>query len=813
MNQHFLRTYGIIILLGLAGAATFALLIKDVAPAASIRLEYSRNEIIGISQKYLEKLGFDVEQYQADANFGFGASSHLYLQKQLGMRRANEAIAADSLPVHFWVVDYYDRALQTSQFVESFKVWVSPGGRIHGFQQSIVDSAARPSLSKEEAYALAITFLQDQGIDINSYELKTSSSTQRPKRLDHRFEFSSKDTTSGKFIWVSMLGSRIGGFRILLDPPEGVRHRISDTSSSATSLFVVSFVAIFLVFFFVVILFLKKYHEGEVGTKTAFLVFAGVYVSLVLYGINNFPTIGWGVGMGDQNRFYVRLATAGMTMLIFYVFLSVLTFAAWSVGESSSRTTWPEKMAAIDGALFRKYFTLDVASAIVRGYALGFLGLGVYAAMMHLLITQLQTGIFARNAGGLADAFIPGLRPVFNGIAIALISEVVYRLFVISSIKEKTKRTWLGVLVSTLLWVLCAISLWETPFGFLTMKGTLVVLAAFGLMFAGIYLRYDLFTAIVANFVVIAINDAIPLFVGGSSMIVQNVVLFTGVMIIPLIVAAIGFVRKERFEFTKETVPAHILRISERERMAKELEIARRVQMSLLPKASPTTAGFDIAGTCIPALEVGGDYYDFVYLPDNRIGIAIGDVSGKGVPAAIYMTLTKGILQSHAEENISPKHVLSKVNSLMYRTIDRNSFVSMFYAILDPVGRTIRFARAGQCPVIFAHHGNERGVFLIPKGMALGLEVGRVFDSVIEEQDVPLHQGDVLVFYTDGFTEAMNSAGDEFGEERLAQSIERHRHLRASSIIAAISADVQTFTAGWQQHDDMTMVVVKVGEG
>ncbi len=810
MKENFVRLYGIIIMLGIAGAVTFALLLKDVAPAASIRLDYSRSEIIGIGQTYLEKLGFEVTQYQADANFLFGASNHLYLQTLYGMRKANEIVAADSLPVHIWVVEYYDKNLQPSQFVESFRVWVSPGGRIQGFQQNIVDTAARPSLSKEVAYSLALTFLQDQGIEIDSYELKTSSSTQRLKRLDHRFELSAKDTTKDKSIWVSVLGSRVGGFRTNLEAPEELRRQISETSSNATSLFVVSFVAIFLLFFFVVILFLKKYHEGEVGTKTAFLVFAGVYVSLLLFGINNFPTIGFGVGMGDQNRFYVRLATAGMTMLIFYFFLSVLTFAAWSVGESSSRSTWPEKMAAIDGALFRKYFTFDVASSIVRGYALGFFILGIYALLIHLIISNTFTGIFARSAGGLADAYIPGLRPVFTGISIALISEIVYRLFFITSIKEKTKKTWLGVFVSMVIWVICAITLWEMPFGFLRMTETLAVLAVFGLTFAFIYLRYDLLTAIVANFIIIAMNDAIPLFVADSPNVTQNLWLFAGVLVVPLAVAATGFVRNEKFEFTKETVPAHILRISERERMSKELEIARRVQMSLLPKSSPTTAGFDISGTCIPALEVGGDYYDFVHLPDNRIGIAIGDVSGKGVPAAIYMTLTKGILQSHAEENVSPKRVLSKVNSLMYRTIDRNSFVSMFYAILDPSSRTIRFARAGQCPVIIAHHGNERGVFLTPKGMALGLEVGKVFDSVLEEQEMPLHHGDVLVFYTDGFTEAMNSAGDEFGEERLAKSIARHRHLTASEIITAISFDVHSFTAGWQQHDDMTIVVVKV---
>jgi sigma-B regulation protein RsbU (phosphoserine phosphatase) len=272
----------------------------------------------------------------------------------------------------------------------------------------------------------------------------------------------------------------------------------------------------------------------------------------------------------------------------------------------------------------------------------------------------------------------------------------------------------------------------------------------------------------------------------------------------------VGYVKRQRFEFNLETMPTHIQRISERVRMGKELEIARRVQMSLLPKVNPIVQGYDIAGRCIPALEVGGDYYDFVNLGSKKLGLAIGDVSGKGVPAAIYMTLTKGILQSHAEDSVSPKHVLSKVNSLMYRTIERNSFVSMFYAILDIEKKTIRFSRAGQCPVIVAQRSGGRGSFLTPKGIALGLEMGKVFDAVLEEQEMKMLPGDVLVFYTDGFTEAMNGGEEEFGETRLVGAIARHRHKSAEGVIQGICDEVEDFIGGTPQHDDMTIVVVKV---
>jgi sigma-B regulation protein RsbU (phosphoserine phosphatase) len=353
-------------------------------------------------------------------------------------------------------------------------------------------------------------------------------------------------------------------------------------------------------------------------------------------------------------------------------------------------------------------------------------------------------------------------------------------------------------------------SLWLLPIGTLSVPLTIVAIAVFGLAFTVLFLRYDVVTSFAANFVVLSLSLAIPLFVSSSDGAAAGRVAFLAVFAAPLAVGAMGMLRGKRFDFTPETLPGHVRRISERVRMAKELEIARSVQMSLLPKADPQIPGYDIAGICVPALEVGGDYFDFIALGGRKIGIAVGDVSGKGVPAAIYMTLTKGILQSHAEDAVSPRSVLSKVNNLMYRTIERNSFVSMLYAVLDPATRTMRFARAGQCPLILSQREGGGNRFLSPKGMALGLEVGTMFDSVIEEQDVVLNQGETLIFYTDGFTEAMDPADLEYGEQRLEAAVARYRHLPAAEMIRKICDDVRQFTGGRQQHDDMTMVVVKV---
>jgi sigma-B regulation protein RsbU (phosphoserine phosphatase) len=506
----------------------------------------------------------------------------------------------------------------------------------------------------------------------------------------------------------------------------------------------------------------------------------------------------------------VRIVMFVMSVFILQLFLVVLVFAAWSVGESSARSVWPSKLTGADSALARRYLTVDLGRGLVRGYCWGFILLGVSAVFLFLFLGRDGLHAIARSAHGVPEGLVPFLSPVTNAVFDAAFGEIIFRLFFLSFLKEKTGRTWIGVAVSTVLWTLTGLSMWQLPFGSLLPVATVLMLAAFGLAFSFLFLRYDLVTSITANFVVLALPNAIPLLTSSGPAFAAAEWGFFALMGLPLVLGVVAVVRGVPFEFTPDTLPAHVKRISERVRMAKELEIARTVQMSLLPKENPHQEGLDIAGICLPAQEVGGDYYDFIGMGGRRIGIALGDVSGKGVPAAIYMTLTKGILQSHAEDNVSPKTVLSKVNALMYRTIERNSFVSMLYAVLDLDSRTIRFARAGQCPVILTQPASMPAEFLSPRGMALGLEMGKVFDAVLEEEEMPLRSGETLVFYTDGFTEAMTEREEEFGEARLVESVRRHRHLPAPDVIRAVVDDVRTFTSGHPQHDDMTMVVVKV---
>jgi phosphoserine phosphatase RsbU/P len=810
MQSPFLRTFGVPLVLGAAGLCAFLLLSDAVSPRASVDMKLSRNEIMERAAHYLHDLGYEVQNLQQDCWLQFGGFDHMALQARYGTSTANAIARADSLPVHEWYVSWYDRTVSTRQNVETFAVWMGTSGKVYGFDHWIRDSVPRPSMTTPMALARAELFLAKQGIDLGQYDLKSSSDIQLSGRLDHKFTWRLRDTTKELMLWLRVQGDEVGGFASTLSASGDFQRRYSETSTLMTFVVFGSIAVLFLLFFYIVILFLRKYHEGEVGTRTALAVFLAMFLISLLISINQYPVIGTSAMVGDMNKFNVRIVMFVVSVFILQVFLSVMVFAAWSVGESSARAVWPSKLTGADSALARQFLTRDLGEGIIRGYGWGLAILGGFGVVMYALENFLHVYPLSQSLEAVPESTIPLFQVIGAALTTAILCEIVFRLFFLSFIREKTGKLWLGVVVSLVLWTIVGISMWDQPFGLLRPLYTAGTILLFGGAFTVLFLRYDLTTTFTANALIGALSISVPIYSSTGSHLQATKWILPVVLAVPFVVGVVGWARGKHFTFTHATLPEHIQRISERVRMQKELEIARSVQMSLLPKENPHRTGLDIAGICIPAMEVGGDYYDFINLGDRKIGIAIGDVSGKGVPAAIYMTLTKGILQSHAEENVSPRLVLSKVNTLMYRTIERNSFVSMFYAVLDTQERVIRFARAGQCPIILAHSSLAEGRFLTPKGMALGLEMGKVFDSVLEEQELPLQSGETLVFYTDGFTEARNKRGDEFGEDRLVKAVARRRERSAADVIRAIVEEVEAFAEGQPQHDDMTMVVVKV---
>jgi sigma-B regulation protein RsbU (phosphoserine phosphatase) len=254
---------------------------------------------------------------------------------------------------------------------------------------------------------------------------------------------------------------------------------------------------------------------------------------------------------------------------------------------------------------------------------------------------------------------------------------------------------------------------------------------------------------------------------------------------------------------------------AEKERLAQELRIARKIQMSLLPQGPLRMPGLALAGHCEPAREVGGDYYDFLPIDEHRLGILIADVAGKGASAALYMAELKGLILALSQAHRSPRELLIHANRIISQHLDNRSFITITYAVVDLEARTLTHARAGHCPMMYlpGDSGGPRCVrVLAPDGLVLGLKIdnGEKFDSLLEEMTVPLGAGDLFVLYTDGISEAMNGQGDCFGDTRFGAVIEEQADRPFEELRERILREVAAFVGSAPQEDDMTMLLLKV---
>lgn len=244
----------------------------------------------------------------------------------------------------------------------------------------------------------------------------------------------------------------------------------------------------------------------------------------------------------------------------------------------------------------------------------------------------------------------------------------------------------------------------------------------------------------------------------------------------------------------------------ERERMEQELRVARLIQQTLLPHELPNLPGYEIAAYYRPAREVGGDFYDFLYFEDGQVGLIIGDVTDKGVPAALVMATTRTLLRAAAERLVTPSPVLERVNELLHPDIPQRMFVTCLYALLDPKSGRLRYANAGH-DLPYRRHGH--GVDeLRATGMPLGLMPGMKY----EEKEVFLSPGDIVLFHSDGLVEAHNVQGDMFGFPRLQETMGSQAVDDSRSVIEFLLQELADFTGNaWEQEDDVTLVTLSRG--
>jgi len=249
--------------------------------------------------------------------------------------------------------------------------------------------------------------------------------------------------------------------------------------------------------------------------------------------------------------------------------------------------------------------------------------------------------------------------------------------------------------------------------------------------------------------------------------------------------------------------------IVEKERISRELEIAREIQVSILPREYPKEASYEFAGTYRSAREVGGDYYEFIDIDENHLGFLVADVSGKSLPGMLVMLLTRDIVLRLARSNVQPADLLCSVNRELLGSIKKGMFVTMFYGILNRNSGEVMFASAGHNPLIKINGHTGQSELIKTKGYPLGMMPDGPFTKRIETGQILLSGEDWLIQYTDGVNEAQDSSGEEFGMDRFVRSVESQGAISPSDMVSKTLSQLEEFVGSAAQYDDITILAMK----
>jgi len=294
-----------------------------------------------------------------------------------------------------------------------------------------------------------------------------------------------------------------------------------------------------------------------------------------------------------------------------------------------------------------------------------------------------------------------------------------------------------------------------------------------------------------------AIFAAQPLYLLANYRLVAVIVLINAVL------AVFVGILLHTYDAMRRQLEANFRSLRVKEALEREVEIAREVQRELLPRSVPLVRGLEIAGICIPAIGVGGDYYDYLPLPDERIGLVIADVSGKGIPAALLMAGLQASVRSLALPGVSPCEVNRRLNDMLHQSTSASRYATLFFALYDPQDRSLQYSNAGHFPPI--HIGGHGAAYLSQGGLPIGLMPSSLYGEGRRE----LGLGDLLALYTDGVVETPDANGEEFGNARLVEILTRHQDVPLSDLLSRVIEAVDRWSGGGPPHDDVTLVLAR----
>jgi serine phosphatase RsbU (regulator of sigma subunit) len=650
-------------------------------------------------------------------------------------------------------------------------------------------------LIKQDFYSMASFYLEQTGWDLAKLKPDTVEISREDSHNFATATFSSHKATLGVNLSVDVGLTPTGG---LLSIKSNYGNSVTDDngdgiwSFARTSIIILFGLAVVIIFFF-------RIRERAIDTKPALVVSimcglaVSVVVSLLIFSSSEFL-----MENGEWTQRAIAFVGAGLsgagTALAFFIL--------FSVGDSVTRQYWPQKLDTYDYLRQGMLFNKPVGFMLVSSVALAFVLAGLWTLLLWIFpdVWISFEKVFVHEYTLWPPAYITLTDAVYS-LAIVL---SVFVILGAQTFGQSGSKLFSGAVMIIGSGIAVPVSGSYGPAGLEFMLSMLL-----GLGMVWIYLQWDFLTLLLSHFLFLGLLDtALGWSITGS----PDTYLFMLLLVLMSLFLGIGFtalVKGKKENLLTRYVPEYVEELAQEERIKQELQIAREVQQSFLPIQKPQFKELDLAALCKPAYETGGDYYDFIQLDDHRLAVTIGDVSGKGFQAAFYMTFIKGILQSLCHEIDSPAEVMKRVNRLFYDNAQRGTFISLVYGIIDLKKRTFRFARAGHNPILRVHGNNSHLEELKPKGIGIGLSKDR-FDEHLEEVELSLEDNNVLVLYTDGIVEALSEAQNFYGTDRLHKSIKRNVRKSAKEILDQLAQDVRSFIGKTKQHDDMTMMVMKL---
>lgn len=482
-----------------------------------------------------------------------------------------------------------------------------------------------------------------------------------------------------------------------------------------------------------------------------------------------------------------------VTLLAIVIGMSWITF--WGGGAAAMRTAYPVSAVAFEDFV-RGRLSRAQGVAILSGFAFG----GLVAATRYLLAASglFQNVFLSTDPRGLTS---PDLTFLYDGYL--SVAGVLFAFgFVLPLASSRTRSRALPFVVTVALFAFWTIE------GDLSRSFVLEISSriAVGVILYFLFRRQGLLAVLGAA---LAANIAVRI----AMLFSQPDPGVFGVLVLTGFLTAAGaafYLARSGPERSTALTDLGSTQ-TQRERIQEELDLARQAQEKMLPDAAPSVRGFEIEAICRPARQVGGDLFDYRVLRDGRLCIAVADVCGKGVTAALYMTIVKGLFVAATDAEVDPVEIASDINAGLHALHHRNVFVTMFIGVLDADGRRLRFIRAGHNPALWVRGSGREIVALTPPGMALGMTNPNLFRRSLRAEEVTLDPSDVLIVHSDGITEAMNVSREEYGDERLRQSVARAAGSAAAAAATrdAIVTDVAGFVGRAPAHDDLTLVVIR----